>query len=396
MKLNSILLISALVLNSCSIQTADRQYPAKIRFATFNAAMGLAEEGELQRRLVAGDDPALIKLAAILQRVRPDVVLLNEFDFEPDFDSAASLKSNYLIKSQYGELPINYPHSFSAPVNTGVDSGLDLDQDGQLGGPGDGWGFGKFPGQYGMLVLSRYPIDQDTVRTFRTMRWTAMPNANLPVDPEHGGPWYPAPVAAALRLSSKSHWDIPILVAGQEVHFLTLHPTPPVFDGPEDRNGRRNFDEIRLIHDYIDPQRSAYIVDDKGAAGGLLQAAQFIIAGDLNSDPSDGDSDPGAIAQLLEHPLINASCQPGSNGAKLASVSQGGVNLLQQGNPALDTADFNDQFVGNLRLDYVLPSANLNIKDCGVFWPAPGDRGAEWIQVSDHRLSWIDLPLSAD
>ena len=32
----------------------------------------------------------------------------------------------------------------------------------------------------------------------------------------------------------------------------------------------------------------------------------FVIAGDQNSDPLDGDSIPGAIQQLLDHPLVNA------------------------------------------------------------------------------------------
>jgi len=44
-----------------------------------------------------------------------------------------------------------------------------------------------------------------------------------------------------LRLSSKSHWDVPIdipLGAGltKRVHMLLHHPTPPAFDGPEGRN----------------------------------------------------------------------------------------------------------------------------------------------------------------
>ena len=33
-----------------------------------------------------------------------------------------------------------------------------LDQNGTVGGAGDAWGFGQFPGQYGMAVLSRYPL----------------------------------------------------------------------------------------------------------------------------------------------------------------------------------------------------------------------------------------------
>lgn len=56
---------------------------------------------------------------------------------------------------------------------------------------------------------------------------------------------------AVLRLSSKSHWDLPDYVGDRVVHVLAAHPTPPVFDGPEDRNGLRNADEIRFWADYV-------------------------------------------------------------------------------------------------------------------------------------------------
>ena len=59
------------------------------------------------------------------------------------------------------------------------------------------------------------------------------------------------------RLSSKSHWDVPIRIGRETVHFLVSHPTPPVFDGPEDRNGTRNHDEIRFWADYVGPTSHA-------------------------------------------------------------------------------------------------------------------------------------------
>ena len=89
--------------------------------------------------------------------------------------------------------------------------------------------------------------------------------------------------------------------------FLLRNPTPPVFDGPEDRNGRRNHDEIRLWADYISESGNEYIYDDQGKAGGLPSGAQFVIAGDYNADPVDGDSIDSAISQILDHPLVNQS-----------------------------------------------------------------------------------------
>ncbi len=360
-----------------------------IRFATYNIAMGLENEGEIQHRLIAGDDENLRKIAAVIQQVRPDVVLLNEFDWF-ELDSALLFITRYLNKPQYDNQPINYAEALSGAVNTGVDSELDLDLNGTLGEPQDAWGFGRFPGQYGMVVLSRWPLKLQ--RSFRKFKWVDMPDALLPTR-EDGTSWYPDAVRAQLRLSSKSHWDVEVMIDGQPIHFLVSHPTPPVFDGPEDRNGRRNHDEIRLWADYIDPARSAYIYDDTGITGGLPAGTRFVIAGDLNADPVDGAATDNAALQLTEHTSINATCTPVSEGAAEASAAQGGKNLEQKGNPAADTGDFNDQWVGNLRLDYVLPSANLKLVGCGVYWPGQDQPGHNLINASDHHLVWVDIKL---
>jgi len=359
----------------------------KIRFATFNIAMGLGSEGELQQRLSSGQDEALKKVAAVIQKVRPDVLLINEFDHY-ELDSGLLFIQNYLDKPQYGYQAINYAHALTGAVNTGMDSGLDLDGNGKPGDPGDAWGFGRFPGQYGMLVLSRYPMQLQ--RSFRMFRWSDMPDAMKPVNPD-GTDWYSESTWKKLRLSSKNHWDIEVTRGDLSIHFLVSHPTPPVFDGPEDRNGARNHDEIRFWADYIDPQKSAYIYDDSGVNGGLPGNAKFVIAGDLNADPVDGDSSSSAILQLLEHPKVNAACVPLSEGSEEANREQGGINLEQKGNPASDTGDFNDTYVGNMRIDYVLPSANLKVGGCGVFWPATGQEGHDLTDVSDHHMVWLDI-----
>lgn len=386
---NVLAALIALVALACSEpETAAR--PA-MRVATFNVAMGLNSAGELQQKLRGGDDDKLMKVAAIIQQVRPDILLLNEFDFQEGTDSAGLFIRYYLNVSQEGGQPIDYRWTYSGPVNTGDPSGLDLDLNGTSDDPADSWGFGFFPGQFGMALLSVYPMDITGVRKFRSFRWQDMPDASLPNNPETGEPWYPEETAALLRLSSKDHWDIPISVNGGILHVLALHPTPPVFDGPEDRNGLRNHDEIRLFADYITPGRSGYIVDDAGTPGGLEAGAAFVILGDMNADPFDGDSSGRPINQFLDHPGINASCAPASEGAREAARIQARINLRHRGDPALDTSDFNDSSTGNLRLDYVLPSAAIAVSGCGVFWPLQGQQGAEWVEVSDHRLVWADL-----
>jgi len=287
-------------------------------------------------------------------------------------------------------LPIEYPYVFHAPSNTGVDSGFDLDNNGRKGEAGDAYGFGRFAGQYGMVLLSRHPIDTKASRTFRKLLWKDMPDSEIPED------WFSKDEFAVVRLSSKSHWDVVVQVNGTPIHALCAHPTPPVFDGKEDRNGRRNHDEIRLFADYVVAGRSKYIVDDLGRRGGLPKGAHFVVLGDYNADPNDGDSRKGAIGQLLRVTGGAGDTGPKSNGGFEAAQRLGGANAKHSGSPSLDTGSFGSK-VGNLRLDYVLPSKELYVTRSGVFWPKAEDPlfrlvgPGRPVVSSDHRLVWVDV-----
>lgn len=369
---------------------------SSIRIATFNCSLNRNAAGELQQDLQSGTNAQARKVAAILRTVKPDFVLLNEFDYVENGAAIAAFQKNYLDATGdwTTEPPLKFEYAFCHPVNTGVPSGRDLDHDGKMDGFGDAYGFGRFPGQFGMVVLSRYPIAFDSVRTFQKLLWRDLPNSATPAAQTPGAqPWYNDEDLKTLRLSSKSHWDVPITIGQQTLHVLVSHPTPPAFDGPEDRNGRRNHDEIRLWADYISPEHSKWIVDDKGIAGGLLANMPFVIVGDQNADPNDGDSFDNAIHQLLSHPRINATNTPTSAGGVEATKVQGKVNNRHKGDPAQDTSDFSDFSVGNLRADYVLPSNELKVVSTGIFWPATGEPGADLIDCSDHRLVWIDIAI---
>jgi hypothetical protein len=393
---------AAFVLAAVTAVSASSNNVPDVRFATFNASLNRSAEGLLVEHLSNPNVDDVFRrqaknVAEVIQRVRPDVLLINEFDFDPR--AVALFHDNFLQVSQNGSAPIKYRYSFIAPSNTGIPTGKDLDNNGTIGGGNDAFGFGAFPGQFGLVVYSKYPIATDDVRTFQLFRWKDMPGNLIPT------PFYSPDEVDILRLSSKSHWDIPIEIGKKTVHFLVAHPTPPVFDGPEDRNGRRNFDEIRFWADYISPGKSDYIYDDEGVHGGLKPGELFVIAGDQNSDPLDGDSIPGAIQQLLDHPLTNTTKTPESAGAVEAAALQGGANATHRSDPRFDTADFADGAPGNLRADYVLPRKNLKIVDSGVFWPVQANRffrltgvfdGAQWGPVggfptSDHRMVWVDV-----
>jgi hypothetical protein len=282
-------------------------------------------------------------------------------------------------------------------TNTGVHSGIDLNRDGVVNTtPGsadygnDALGYGIFPGQYGMAVFSRYAIAVGQVRTFQTLRWAELPQNLLPSD------WYGAEAVALLRLSSKNHADLPIEVNGRLLHLLVSHPTPPSFDGAEDRNGRRNHDEIRFWSDYLSggDEAASWLRDDNGQRGGLDPAAPFVLLGDLNSDPIDGGSRHEALVSLLAHPRLQDP-RPESDGGAFAAGADGRANAAHRGDPRQDTADFSDGSVGNLRVDYALPSANLVVRGSGVYWPAPGEPSDELAGVSDHHLVWVDVTLGA-
>jgi hypothetical protein len=394
----AVALTAAVMLAITSAGTAYAGQQGDVRFATFNASLNRNFEGQLVSDLSTPNNAQAKAVAEIIQRARPDVLLINEFDFAPA--ALGLFQDNYLSISQRGADPIVYPHRYIAPSNTGVPSGFDLNNNGTIGGPDDALGFGFFPGQFGMAVYSMHSIDTDAVRTFQTFLWKDMPGARLPDDPATPAPadWYSPEELDIFRLSSKSHWDLPIRIGGKTVHFLVSHPTPPVFDGPEDRNGTRNFDEIRFWADYITPARSRYIYDDEGRRGGLKPGELFVIAGDQNSDPLDGDSIPGSIQQLIEHPLVNARVTPSSPGAVQQAALQGGANTTHRSDSAFDTADFADSAPGNLRADYVLPRKTLQITDAAVFWPLMSDPFFQPVGVfpfpsSDHRLVWVDVAL---
>jgi endonuclease/exonuclease/phosphatase family metal-dependent hydrolase len=377
--------------------------PAKgtLRVATYNVALNRKESGQLVRELTAGDEQAR-RIAAIVQTVKPDILLVNELDYS-DGEAAKLLLNEYFKKPNptLGTVASELAYFYTGPVNTGVPSGLDLNLNGRSTDSDDGWGYGAFPGQYGMAVYSRFPMDPKSVRSFQMFRWSAMPGAKRPklVDKESGTEkfFHSDGVWQQLRLSSKSHWDIPITIGDKSIHVLASHPTPPVFDGPEDRNGCRNHDEIRLLKDYVEGGSGAeYIVDDQGKKGGLADKTHFVIMGDLNSDPKDGSGISQGIIDLLESNRVSSSFIPKSEGAVEAGKLQGKANEKHKGDSAHDTGDFNDNGPGNLRIDFVLPSNNCKVVAGGVFWPTTEqlkDIDPKLVDTSDHHLVWLDLEL---
>ena len=188
--------------------------------------------------------------------------------------------------------------------------------------------------------------------------WRDLPGATLPDTMTEE-------VAAVQRLSTSGHWEVPVDTPNGPLTLLAWSATPPVFDGPEDRNGLRNRDELRLWAQRI-PDRTG-----------------FVLLGNANLDPADGEGLHEAMTALLASPTLTDP-RPASEGGRAAADAD------HTGDPALDTADWDGP--GNLRVSYVLPASDWRVLDAGVLWPAPGDPLAEVAAAAGpHRLVWVDI-----
>ncbi|MBV7379892.1 endonuclease/exonuclease/phosphatase family protein [Maritimibacter dapengensis] len=336
-----------------------------IRIATFHTELTRDGPGVLLADIL-DRDAQVVAVANVIAHIAPDIVHLAGFDH--DLESHALGAFTKLL----AELGHDYPYAYAPQPNTGVPSGVDLNGDGYDDGPEDAFGYGRFTGQGGMAVLSKRPLG--AARSFSGFLWADLPDNLAPEAP--GGPFPSAEARAVQRLSSVGHWVVPVDLGGREIDLMVWHGNTPVFDGPEDLNGRRGADEARFWRMFLDgdlpfdpPQRPV------------------VLAGVSNIDPSDGDGWHDAMQALLDDPRLRDP-QPVSAGGTEAS------NPEHKGNPALDTADFDDPEPGNLRVDYVLPDAGLTLVDSGVFWPLSADPMAKVVATaSRHRLVWVDVLL---
>lgn len=358
----------------------------KFRIAAFDLG------GVSTADLAAADAPRLHELAAAIQRMHPQVLLLNGLAYdmpgapgvsgkEPSGSNAKRFVEKYLQVAQSPDLsPLRY-RIFVDQSNSGVPSGIDQNHDGKVttefplaadtpeqllaraAYSADCWGPGDYPGQRGMALLvdERLEIKTSELRTFRKLPWSYMDGAYLPVGPDHKPLWNEEEKAVA-RLSSVGHWDVPVVLPNHAVvHVLCSNPGPPA--GAGEISARRNHDEVRFWADYIED--SAWIVDDDGKEGGLRRGCEFVILGNLGVDPVKGEKFREPITTVLGATRrINFDFVP---------VAPGG---------SADTC------AAGLRVDYVLPAKDITVLGGGVQpWP---DRGP-----SDHNPVWLDIVVAA-
>ena len=163
-------------------------------------------------------------MAAIVAEVRPDILLLTDFDYDA---GGAAIGA---FADRLAALGVDLPHRFALRPNSGMATGLDLDGNGRTGEARDAMGYGRFAGDGGLALLSRWPVDAAAVQDFSTLLWRDLPGATLPV--ADGGPFPDEAAQAAQRLSSTAHWSVPVAAPGGPVTLLVWSAIPPVFDGP--------------------------------------------------------------------------------------------------------------------------------------------------------------------
>ncbi|WOI56104.1 endonuclease/exonuclease/phosphatase family protein [Palleronia sp. LCG004] len=331
-----------------------------LRIATFNTGLSSRGPGLMLRDILEPSERVGI-VTRIVAETAPDILVLQDVDWDAGGTGLAALAE--AIVEDGGP---DYPHSFAARPNAGLLTDLDMDGDGRTRGPRDAQGYGNFTGDGGMAVLSRYPLGE--VRDLSDLPWADLPGS-IPPDP----PFPTVEAHTARRLSSVAHWIVPVEIDGRTLDLMTWSATPPIFDGPEDLNGRRNRDETAIWSRLLDGEM------------GDVPEPPFVILGNANLDPEDGEGIRDALDALLSEPRLRDPLPRSAGGAAEADPDH-------QGDPALDTAAFDGP--GNLRLSYVLPSRDIAVRDAGVFWPAPDAQFAPDENWPAHRLVWVDVTLA--
>ncbi|WP_369820205.1 endonuclease/exonuclease/phosphatase family protein [Thioclava sp. SK-1] len=290
---------------------------------------------------MSGDDPQVQAAIAVIASQNPDILLLTGFDWDAQGLALAAFQAQLTAAGS------DYPYHYAPRPNSGMDSGHDLDGDGRDGGPRDAQGYGRFSGDGGMALLSRFPVDQAHSRDFSDLLWADLPETKLTSED---------PGWQVQRLSSVAHWDVAVRVHETPLHLWAMSATPPVFDGPEDRNGRRNHDELAFWSRYLD-----------GRLPWAPVPQPFVLLGDFQIDPAKGQGQTAAIDTLLADAR------------------------LQDPLPGANTVQYDPAGVGALRVDYVLPSRQITVLDAGVIWPIDGPLAQAAQQASRHKMVWVSI-----
>ncbi|MEQ3624185.1 MAG: endonuclease/exonuclease/phosphatase family protein [Celeribacter sp.] len=348
---------------------SDRASAEPLRIATYDAGLKRDGPGLLLRDLLKPDEQAHAAMDMIVA-LDADILLLTGMDQDAQGASLTALAEGL---AQRG---LGYPHRLPLPGNRGLETPRDLDGDGRRGGPGDAQGWGRFTGAGAMALLSRYPIDHAGIIDITGLLWRDLPGADLP---RRDGAAFPSEEAqAAQLLSSSGHYAVPVRLPKGRITLLVFAATPPVFDGPEDANGRRNADEIRVWAALL-----------RGMLEHPPPPPPRVLMGNFNLDPHDGEGLRQVMVDLLAGSLWQ---DPGP-----AASSAPSGDPTHVGPAAQDTAFWRPTAEGGpgaLRVDYVLPEHGMTVRRSGVMRSGSTAQGADIAaRASAHRPVWIEVEV---
>ncbi len=310
--------------------------------ATLHADLIRKGPALLLRDLERGKDKQVAALRMLVKTIQPDILFLTKVDFDLEHRTGSALKE-----------ALGFKHMFTRAPNSMTPTALDLDGDGRAG---DRQAWVRYAGEGGMLLLSQHPVE--LAYHLNDLLWKDAPNAAMPVN-EHGAPFPSAEAQGVQKLVSQGLWIV--TVTPEILPPLTLvlfHNQTPAFDGPEDLNGLRNSAQLGLLSAVMDEDYGTFPKD------------RFILMGNANLDPNDGDGERAAISALLAD------------------------KRLQDAKPVSESGDHvtaNWEKYGSMRVSYVLPSTDWSIAQAGVVWPNDGPLRAAAEQASRHRMVWVDV-----
>jgi hypothetical protein len=296
----------------------------------------------LLRDIERAEDAQLNALSEVVNAVHPDILLLTKVDFDAELRTAKALQGF-----------LDYPYAFALPPNSMTPTNLDLDGDGRAG---DRQTWARYAGEGAMLLLSKYPVQLRF--HLGELLWRDLPDAPMPLD-KKGQFFLSQEAVEILRIVGQGLWVVEVQPEGKlPITLVLFQNQTPVFDGPEDLNGLRSRAQLGLLSAIMD------------GTYGAFPEMSFVLMGNANLDPNKGAGDRAAIAELLADKRLQD--------ARPESVLGGRATAIWDK-------------VGPMRVSYILPSADWNVRDAAVVWPREGPLRVAAEQASRHRMIWMDI-----
>lgn len=294
-----------------------------LRVATIEANLTADTPGKLNENLMGAGNPQASHAADSIAQANADVLVLTNMD--ADQAAVDTFREQYLNNTEDDRPEVDYKFTYLAVGSKGLQSGADLNADGVIGDAADAWGQGAYEEQGSIVVLSKYPIDEDQIASVSKLKWQDVANNQLHHTKLDGV------LAASMPVMNTGMWDIPIEYRNQRVHVLATQTEPDQQD--EDLAAARQGDELKVVADYIAGKKYVRTDDDDPAMG--IGEEKFVLAGALNLQASGESRVDSFLKGLGREDALNDA---GSYLVPDSSWQVVGQGRLEHSEPPLDEA----------------------------------------------------------